>query len=431
MKTLFPPQAKSAKILIDALQHHDAAIDSSETGTGKTVKAVEIARESTNPPLVVCPKAVIPSWKACFAEQEVDYLDVINYESLRTGNSKWGSWRNVRGKQIFVYHQDVHFIIWDEVHRCKGRNTKNGRMLACADVGHNLMLSATAAEDPSEMKSIGYLLGLFELRLFMKWARANGCYIDPWSKLKFSSRKREEILPRLNKQIYPSRGHKVTREELGEWFQETKITTEPLDFGDNGKIVEIVETMQEELEHLRERSASDPEAGEHAQLVAMLRARQKVELLKLPVLIDLATEYLVEGLSVVIFLNFNDSIRAVQKLLKMNPPPPVIWGEQNAQERELAREEFQSNDCKIILVNAAAGGVGLDLHDIHGGHPRVSLISPSWNAKDLVQVLGRVDRAGAKSPTIQRILFAENTIEEEVRNSLDVKLKNMQLLHTI
>ena len=68
-----------------------------------------------------------------------------------------------------------------------------------------------------------------------------------------------------------------------------------------------------------------------------------------------------------------------------------------------------------------AGGTGLSLHDVNGEHPRVSLISPSFSAIDLKQALGRIHRAGAKSPAVQKlslriiqlrcvsaVLFAEN-----------------------
>ena len=52
-----------------------------------------------------------------------------------------------------------------------------------------------------------------------------------------------------------------------------------------------------------------------------------------------------------------------------------------------------------------AGGVGVSLHDLHGGHPRMSIISPTWSGQDLKQVLGRIHRAGSKTPAIQKIVF--------------------------
>ena len=58
-----------------------------------------------------------------------------------------------------------------------------------------------------------------------------------------------------------------------------------------------------------------------------------------------------------------------------------------------------------------AGGTGLSLHDEHGNHPRMSLISPSFSAIDLRQALGRIHRATGVTPAIQKIVFANDTVE--------------------
>lgn len=424
--TLFPQQVGARNALQRALETYGAALDSSDMGTGKTLKAVELSRISQSPPLVICPKSVIPAWKTTFEGQGVEFLDVLNYEKLRTGKTKWGDWEVNMGTKRFVFSEEAQFIIWDEVHKCKGRRSQNGMMLAGAKGRYNLMLSATAAEDPTELKNIGYLLGLFpDLRRFVMWAKAHGCYMDPWKNLKFNFRNREVALGKLNSELYPDRAHRISRDDMKEFFKETHIVTEPLDFGDKGKIEAAYSTMEDELLALEEAMADDNPAA--AILTAQLRARQKVELLKIPVMAEIAQDYMDQGFSVAIFLNFDASILAIDVLLK--GVAPLIWGKQDDYERQVSMELFQTNEEQVIICNIAAGGVGISLHDVHGGHPRVALISPSWNAKDMVQVTGRVDRAGGKSPTIQRILFGAGTIEEEIRKSLNIKLANLRTLH--
>jgi CRISPR/Cas system-associated endonuclease/helicase Cas3 len=59
----------------------------------------------------------------------------------------------------------------------------------------------------------------------------------------------------------------------------------------------------------------------------------------------------------------------------------------------------------------------------------MSLISPSFNVKDYIQTLGRVHRAGAKTPVVQRILVASKTIEEKVLQVLEGKRKSLEVLH--
>jgi SNF2 family DNA or RNA helicase len=92
-------------------------------------------------------------------------------------------------------------------------------------------------------------------------------------------------------------------------------------------------------------------------------------------------------------------------------------------------QAFQSNQHRVIICNIAAGGVGVSLHDVHGDHPRMSFISPTFNDKEYVQALGRVHRAGAKTPTVQRVLVAAKTIEEKIIAKLEEKRMDMDALH--
>jgi hypothetical protein len=167
----------------------------------------------------------------------------------------------------------------------------------------------------------------------------------------------------------------------------------------------------------------------------MLRARQRVELLKVSLIVEMIQEAIAEGFHVAVFLNFNDTIRALND--KLGGSVPIVWGtdpttkrQQSDAERNLAIDSFQNNTDNIILLNIEAGGVAINLHDELGGAPRLALISPTWNEKSLQQVLGRVDRAGAKTDTLQRILFAAGTVEETVREALARKLNNLQTLHS-
>ena len=83
----------------------------------------------------------------------------------------------------------------------------------------------------------------------------------------------------------------------------------------------------------------------------------------------------------------------------------------------------------MVVANIAAGGTGVSLHDINGKRPRISLISPTFSAKDHLQTLGRIHRNGAKSDAIQKILVAADSIEEKVMESINRKLNNLEALH--
>lgn len=405
-----------------------AALNGSETGTGKTVCAVEIVRKLNIPVVVVCPKIVIPSWNKTFEMQGVKCGTVINYEKLRTGNTDLGSW--VRGNFVWRLPRGS-LVIWDEVQRAQGAYTKNAKMLIGAKLCglRNLALSATAAEDPTELRALGYLLGLHDLTNFVLWAKERGCSFDRWGKLVFtrSPSLSKEFLSVLHDEIYPGKGAKLTRLDLADHFMETQICSDPLDFGDDGKIASIYAEMDAELAALKERQAGDNDKSKANELVAQLRARQKVELFKVPAMLELTQEALSEGRSVAIFVNFEATVKALGERLGCEYGL-VVGGQKDYERTEFVRR-FQTNELRVIVCNTSAGGLGVSLHDEVGSAPRTALISPSFDAKELQQVLGRVDRTGAKSHSLQRILVAAGTIEETILASLKYKIRNMNTLH--
>ena len=107
----------------------------------------------------------------------------------------------------------------------------------------------------------------------------------------------------------------------------------------------------------------------------------------------------------------------------------IIKGGQTMEERDNMIKDFQSNKKKVIIVMQQAGGVGISLHDIHGGHPRMSIISPSWSGQEMRQTLGRIHRAGSKTPAIQKIVYVAKTYEEQLCKIIKQKLRNIDALN--
>jgi superfamily II DNA or RNA helicase len=161
-------------------------------------------------------------------------------------------------------------------------------------------------------------------------------------------------------------------------------------------------------------------------LVEILRARQLAEAAKVPDVISMVEDANGEGYSVAVFVNFVDTVKA---LAASFPDASCIVGGQSAMVREENVQRFQTNQTRVVICNIAAGGVGVSLHDEHGGHPRMSLISPTFNVKDYIQTLGRIHRANAKSPATQRVLVASKTIEEKIIDSMEKKRHSLETLH--
>lgn len=428
---LLPYQADPVASLCAILSKEQFAVDLSDTGVGKTVMALTVARELSLKPFIVCPKAVIPSWKRWAKHVGVEPELVINYEKLRTGKTKWArkTGRKQPGHTTYEWNHLTkdHLVIMDEAHVAKNKASATGQMVAALKAGKakGLALSATMAESPLDMKNIGYLLDLHKYTDFYKWAAKLGCKRGKYNSWEFCGSQSD--IQTLRSLILPHKGIRVTRQEAAEHFTHSQIIAETYDIGDDETIwmQQAYERMQNEIDEART-LLSRAEAQKSAR-VALLRARQEAELLKVPVLAQMALDHVLEGCSVAIFTNFRETVEQLNKLL---PRAAIVQGGQDPEERERSIQGFQSGAKDIIILNLQSGGTGIDLHDTTGGRQRVSLICPTFDARLLKQALGRIDRSGAKSDTIQKIVYAAGSeIEERCCDVVRAKCDNIDLLN--
>jgi superfamily II DNA or RNA helicase len=183
--------------------------------------------------------------------------------------------------------------------------------------------------------------------------------------------------------------------------------------------------MEKELKKLQIQCKNTKEYQVNA-MVVMLRARQKAELIKVPLFVEMVEDALEDGMSVAIFVNFSDTVRALSKRLDTSC---VVWGEKKGDERDRNIVDFQSDKKRVIIINVKAGGSGLSLHDLNGNYPRIALLSPTPSAVDLRQALGRVWREGGKTKALQKIIFVANTVEEEVCDKVKLKLQSLDTIN--
>jgi superfamily II DNA or RNA helicase len=458
LMNLYDHQKNSVAHLLDIFKSKTGAVDASDAGSGKTLVGVEVMRAMDLPTVVVSPKAVMPNWKRTALAQSTD-LDVINYEMLRTGRTPYGYFHLPKGcrKPRFQWFNGVKFVIFDEGHRCKSFNSINAELMrATRRQGIRcLILSATLADSPLELDAAGFILGLHDSDSrptltnpdpldFWRWARRYGCGPGVFSKFDFigSPAEKQKHMLKLFKTIFPARGVRVRLEDLP-WFPKTQITAELYESGFTDRINQLYDEMSGAIEKLNARDARMKferlerarEAGFEGDclpddpMIEHLRQRQKIELLKVPIFMELAKDAVASGMSVIIFVNFRQTIEELSHRLETNC---VISGAQVGKNGELEREDnrlqFQDDQERIIICQSDAGGVGLDLHDVTGKHPRLSLISPGFNAKILRQICGRPCRAGGKSKSIQRVIFCAGTVEEPIQKVVASKLDRLDAL---
>ncbi len=308
-----------------------------------------------------------------------------------------------------------------------------------------LGLSATLAASPLQMRAIGYLLDLHNLdndriltqntnssspvRIlphFYRWAAHYGCRRDPrfrgykWLAGEESQR---EIMLEIRSQIIPARGVRVRCEDIP-GFPKCDIQPELYDISNPEIIDHLYHEVAEALELLAAHATLD-KAPDHP-LTRILRARQKIELLKVPIAEELAQDYLDKGFSVVHFVNFRQTI---DELCKRFPDALVIDGSpESVKVRDESVAKFQVNRCRMLIVNNEAGGVCLSMQDLTGFAPRVGLVMPCFSAVTMQQVFGRLPRDGGKSTAHYRILLAAKTIETAVYRAFRVKSNNISAL---
>lgn len=432
---LRPWQVDSVSKLVGAINKGGCAIDGSDVGVGKTYVAVAVARELKMKILVVCPKAVMESWRRVITnhfKMKKDLLGIINYEQIRTGksDSPFASYvenRKTHRKKLVWKIPKNTLIVWDESQKLKNWKTKNSKTCIEALKQNYKMLfcSATNATNPLELRTVGTCLKLFKgATNYYQWCYEHGVQKGRFG-LEFTTdmRLRQKVLKKLHTDIFVNRGVRLTRDTIPN-FPESEIIADcyNMDDADVKKINEYHAEMQKELKALAKLTKTD----KASELTAILRARQHIELTKVPLFIDMIEEGLENNMSVVVFVNFTETLQAIAKRLNTLC---IFDGKTKDEVRQQSVDDFQAGKEKVILVNIASGGAGLSLHDIHGLNPRLTLISPSYSAVLMRQATGRVWRENAKSKSVQKIVFVANTVEEQVCDNVKEKLRNLDLLN--
>lgn len=462
-------QVEPVERLCRILSTVDAALDLSDTGTGKTYVACAVTKLLKLATLIVAPKISLTSWQRV-SEHFEDRVSVVNYEMLRTGRTPYGWWDNnppagFKREEFFVcqccqrtvdfdayqpcychplgvhciitkkkrhnygkfnFHPAVRLVVFDEIHRCGEADSLNDRMLVAAkDNGKKILgLSATAATSPLKMRALGYVIGLHSLGNFTSWAYRQGCRREPGRGLQWRLGEVEQrkVMNRIGEAM-ASRSVRVRTQDIPD-FPKREISCELYDLEEHEKIDQLYAEMAEPLHRLSERQLND--VAPDSPLTKILRARQKIELLKVPVACELARDYLAKGYSVALFVNFQQTIAELSA--RLNCQAIIDGSPAGIRYRQHFIDRYQANTERLILVNNEAGGICVSLHDLHGGFPRVGLSFPCFSAVTMRQVFGRLHREGGQSQCHYRVILAAKTVETKIHRALKLKLNNLDAL---
>ena len=413
----------------DTLKKNRVFLCSAHTGSGKTVMALQTVKDLGLPSLIVCPKIAISQWLSTAQRMDVPknlILGVVNPENLIT-SKKNKFYRHDEG--WLVGHDTPSLLVWDEVHRsCSGADSKSALALArwCSkkmpEGNKVLAMSATPFETPLKLRALGYLMGFhrFVERDFYDWCRKHACSMVPIGRyprirqvFAFTTNKaRAEEVMRIIRRDMGERFLSIGPDEIPGFPDEVKeVCLVDLAKKDHDALVRAYEEMPPQMQHM---SQDD--------MVKTLRLRQQAEWCKASVLAEMAANYVEDGYSVFIAISFSDSRKRIEdELTKRGVKYASIYGGQRDSERQAGIDSFQRNETHVMVGMMQACSVALSLHDELHERPRVSLISPSYSASDVIQALGRIRRVGGTTAT-QKIVLAAGSVEERVAEAVQRKI---------
>lgn len=431
-------QARHAARMTALIRAGKSTADLSQCGTGKTLTGCEVVRQLGDPvTVVVGPLAAASAWERWSHELGVD-VSFLNYDMARTGRTPVGRWEmrkrsphSQQPRKTFIWNPEIKLLLVDEAHRCKAQDSLQSFMLRDAKLQGipTVMMTATLAETPLDFSSIGLHFGLFVEPNFYPWALKNRCFKPPFGGLAFTKdeRRGEEVMAKIRDQIAPQ-CVRITTAEIPD-FPETQIEPLLIKLDNPDEVNELYAQMAQSLAKIDEMAKEDKDP--HHPLTMMLRARMRLEALRVPVMEEMADDLIQQHQAVAVFCAFRESLDALWRRTLPRHTPVRIEGGQTPAARKYAEDSFQSDATHLALVNSDAGGISLSLHDLWGNWPRYALHSPLHSGQKMTQLFGRVCRSGGKSKSIQRVLFVAGSCEEDAYKTFQRKCANMDTLQTL
>lgn len=442
VKGLKDYQIPAVGALVGSLLSNNFALDASDTGTGKTYTGVKTSVITKLQPAVVCTKTNIHDWKKVCEIFNVNPIFICNWEScigrIHRNNgfitkvtqppNKYieMSYHPYTGKPLFRWKIPPNarcLVIFDEMHKANGMDSSSQALVrACQEAGHKILgLSATICDKLEKLRMLGSLIGLFKYDDFKSWLKEKGCYINSYDN--WESTNEKELMLKISKYIFPNYGARVRKSEIpgfppcqniAKLYKISKQDIQNKEFSDCEKKIAEIEAKKVK--------------GYKFQILALrTKHRQKAEIYKIPLLIDLAKEYVESGHNVVIFTNYVETLTQIIKKLKLNYY--ITGGQKDAHRMESLRK-FGNDEARIIVCNMQAAATGTDgLQDLKGTYPRISLIPPCDDAVLLKQVLGRIHRSNSMSLSINLLVYSMGTIEVKVFNNVHNKIANIDLVN--
>lgn len=408
--------------------HQLGGVLADDMGLGKTVQTlahvlVEKEKGRLNAPaLIVCPKSLLPNWRAEAARfapslrvlcitgtQRKALLDSVSEHDLVITTYP------LLARDIDVLmQQKFAMCVCDEAQQLKNHKTQMARAVRDLEVEQRLALTGTPMEN-----HLGELWSLFD------WLQPG--YLG--SEAEFRRRIRNPVekdgnrlaAERLSRRIRPFMLRRTKQEVVKELPAKTEILQSVEISGAQRDLYETVRaTMDTKVRAVIAKKGLARSSIEI--LEALLKLRQvccdprllgesgdKVGSAKLDLLLDLLPELIEDGRRILLFSQFTSMLALIEAAVTARGIPYVKLTGQT-RDRELPVTRFQQGEVPLFLISLKAGGSGLNLT----AADTVIHYDPWWNPAVEQQATDRAHRIGQDKPVFVYKLICEGTLEERM-----------------
>ncbi len=355
-RTLLHYQHSHVYRLGSILKEHSYAIDTSPTGSGKSITALHTFKQLgvlCEFIVILCPPTLCAQWERYLIEEEV-LGQVVSINSLLN--------QGKRRQLLSLLKTNKTMIVNDESHLFKNGNTQRYGYLSLLlqYARYMLCLSATPLDSQEQIYAL--------LRLL----RFNGdieTFIDTCTScMQFS----------YTFQVHISLYHFTTMEN------------HEIDFYKRGcRYIKHVRRLIEE---------EDSWQACFQKGISYIHDSLFNSLLKL-----IKHELSTSNRKIVVVLFFK---RHFDQLMKEFPDTLLLDGSVKMNQRSAIIEKFQQPNMsyRMLITSASVGGAGIELDDKHGSYPRHMIVLPTTNGIDFIQMIGRIMRYNTRSDSIVSIV---------------------------
>lgn len=407
-----------------------------DMGLGKTITliALHLHRQgdpaAAGPSLVVCPTSLMGNWQREI-ERFAPGTPVRRFhgsrrdlEGLADGEFVLTTYGTMRLDAPRLADVAWGLVVADEAQHVKNPYSATARQLRTIDAGARVALTGTPVENNlSELWAIldwatpGLLgrLGTFRTR----YAQAVESGRDPAAAERlarivgpFLLRRRKSdpgIAPELPPKTETDRAVSLTEEQAGLYEAVVRETLAEISGADGiarrGLIVKLLTGLKQICNH-------------PAQFLKEDRPRIAGRSGKLELLDELLTTILSEGASVLVFTQYVQMARLIERhLAAQGVRSQFLHGGTPVAERDAQVQRFQDGEVPVFLLSLKAAGTGLNLtraeHVVH--------YDRWWNPAVEAQATDRAYRIGQVRPVQVHRLIAEGTVEDRIADLLQRK----------